>query len=81
MHDNGKTFHDAKVKNFAAQKNIAWKFNAPTASWWGGFFEICVKLVKRSLKKEVGSAKLSYEELETTLNFKISFKSTQDINT
>ena len=34
---------------------------------WGGFFEICVKLVKRSLKKVDGSAKLSYEELETTL--------------
>ena len=65
--DNGKTFHDAKVKNFATQKNIAWKFNAPTASWWGGFFKICVKLVKRSLEKVVGRAKLSYKELERTL--------------
>ena len=39
----------------------------PTASWWGGFFEICVKLVKRCLKKVLGNAKLSYEELETVL--------------
>jgi hypothetical protein len=31
------------------------------------FFLICVKLVKRSLKKVTGNAKLSYEELETTL--------------
>jgi transposase InsO family protein len=65
--DNGKTFHDAKVKKFSSQRNIAWKVNAPIASWWGGFFEICVKLVKRSLKKVTGNAKLSYEELETTL--------------
>jgi hypothetical protein len=30
--DNGKTFHDAKVKNFSSQRNIAWKFNVPKAS-------------------------------------------------
>ena len=39
----------------------------PTASWWGGFFEICVKLVKRCLKKVLGNANLSYEELESVL--------------
>ena len=30
----------------------------------GWFFEICVKLVKRCLKKVLGNAKLRYEELE-----------------
>lgn len=65
--DNGRTFHDTKVKNFSTQRNISWKFNVPAASWWGGFFEICVKLVKRSLKKVTGNAKLTYEELETVL--------------
>ena len=65
--DNGKTFCDSKVQNFVTQRNVVWKFNVPTASWWGGFFEICVKLVKRSLKKVIRNAKLSYEELETTL--------------
>ena len=39
----------------------------PTASWWGGFFEICVKLVKRPLRKVLGNAKLTYEQLETVL--------------
>ena len=33
----------------------------------GGFFEICVKLVKRCLKKVFGNAKLSYEELGSVL--------------
>ena len=66
--DNGKTFKDAEVKKFVLNRNIDWKFNVPTASWWGGFFEICVKLVKRCLKKVLGNAKLSYEELESVLN-------------
>ena len=48
--DNGKTFGDSGVQKFAATKNISWKFNVPTASWWGAFFEICVKLVKRPLR-------------------------------
>ena len=65
--DNGRTFRDAKVKKFALDRNIDWKFNVPTASWWDGFFEICVKLVKRCLRKVLGNAKLSYEELESVL--------------
>ena len=35
--DNGTTFKDAKVKKFTLERNIEWKFNVPTASWWGGF--------------------------------------------
>ena len=65
--DNGKTFKDSEVQKFVLNKNIDWNFNVPTASWWGGFFEICVKLVKRCLKKVLGNAKLSYEELESAL--------------
>jgi len=65
--DNGKTFKDAEVKKFVLNRNIDWKFNVPTVSWWGGFFEICVKLVKRCLKKVLGNANLSYEELESVL--------------
>ena len=65
--DNGKTFCDTGVQKFAATKNISWKFDVPTASWWGSFFEICVKLVKRPLRKVLGNAKLTYEQLETVL--------------
>ena len=39
----------------------------PRASWWGGFFEIYVKLTKKCLKKVVGNARLTNEELETLL--------------
>ena len=55
------------MRKFVLNKNIAWHYNVPTASWWGGFFEVCVKLVKRCLKKVLGNAKLSYEELESVL--------------
>ena len=65
--DNGKTFKDSEVQKFVLNKNIDGNFNVPTASWWGGFIEICVKLVKGCLKKVLGNAKLSYEELESAL--------------
>ena len=48
-------------------KNIGWQDKVPTASWWGGFFEICVELVKKCLKKVLGNAKLSYEEPKSVL--------------
>ena len=44
--DNGSTFKDKTVQNYTQRLNISWRFNVPTASWWGGFWEICVKLVK-----------------------------------
>ena len=39
----------------------------PRASWWGGFFEISVKLTKKCLRKVLGNARLTCEELETLL--------------
>ena len=55
IQDNRKTFKDSEVQKLVLNKNINWNFNVPTASWWGGFFEICVKLVKRCLKKVLGN--------------------------
>ncbi|KAK3727756.1 hypothetical protein QZH41_005209 [Actinostola sp. cb2023] len=37
------------------------------APWWGGFYERMIQLVKRSLRKVLGNAKLTYEELETVV--------------
>ena len=65
--DNGKTFKDKKVQRYALENSIIWKFNVPRASFWGGFFEIMVKLVKRCLKKIVANAHLTFEELDTIL--------------
>ena len=65
--DNGQTFKDSKVKALLLQERITWNFNVPRGSWWGGFFEIIVKLVKRCLRKILRNARLTFEELETIL--------------
>lgn len=35
------------------------------APWWGGFFERLIQSLKRCLRKMIGKAKLTYEELVT----------------
>ncbi len=37
------------------------------APWWGGYYERMVQLVKRSLRKILGNARLTFEELTTVL--------------
>uniref|UniRef100_A0A1X7VTQ6 DUF5641 domain-containing protein n=1 Tax=Amphimedon queenslandica TaxID=400682 RepID=A0A1X7VTQ6_AMPQE len=46
---------------------MKWIFNIVRAPWWGGFFERMIQLLKRCLRKIVGQAKLTYEELLTDL--------------
>ena len=65
--DNGKTSKSKFLKSFFIQHGINWRFNIPRAPWWGGFFERMVRAVKRCLKKTLGSARVTYEEFETTL--------------
>ena len=65
--DNAKTFKEQSLKRYLLARNIQWKFNVPRASWWGGFWEIMVKSVKRCLKKVLGNARLTFEEMDTIL--------------
>ena len=76
--DNAKTFVSAAqlidnvlmspdVQQYTAGMKIKWVFNLEKAPWWGGFFERMVQSVKRCLKKTVGKAKLTYDELLTAL--------------
>ena len=61
--DNGKMFKAAAK----ALRGVKWIFNVPKAPWWGGVFEHLVRCVKRCLRKMVGQAKLSADELLTVL--------------
>ena len=63
--DNAKTFVSAA--QHLANLKVRWSFNLEKAPWWGGFFERMVQSVKRCLKKSIGSAKLTYDELSTAL--------------
>jgi transposase InsO family protein len=65
--DNGKTFKENELAEFATRNNISWKFNIERAPWWGGLFERLIKSVKRCRRKNVRRARLTYEELETVL--------------
>ena len=74
--DNGKTFKSAskiiqsvlnkpEVKNHFSELQIKWAFNLERAPWWGGIFERMIKSAKRCLKKSIGRANFTYDELLT----------------
>ena len=76
--DNAKTFKSAAkflkavsdhpdTKKYFASTGIEWRFNLERARWWGGLFERMVKSVKRCLRKMVGRASLSYDEMQTVI--------------
>ena len=63
LSDNGKTFKAAAK----AVREVKWIFNVPKAPWWGGVFERMVRCTKHCLKKILGQAKFSYDELLTAV--------------
>ena len=76
--DNGKTFKAAaksiqtllnhsNVQQYSADVGMDWCFNLEKAPWWGGVFERMIKSAKICLKKSVGRARLTYDELLTVL--------------
>ena len=76
--DNGKTFksaareitklmNDPGVKQYFDNARMKWTLNLEKAPWWGGIFERLVRSVKRCLKKTIGGATLTYEELLTVV--------------
>ena len=60
--DNGLAF-----KKAAESLKIDWRFQPPASSWWGGQFESFVKLMKRPLRKVLGSSLVTLVELETII--------------
>ena len=65
--DNAKTFKSKEVDYFATQLLIKWRYNLPASPWWGGFFERMVGMTKRVLRKMLGNARLTFEEMNTVL--------------
>ena len=50
-----------------AEYSVSWKYNVALAPWWAEFFERLVKSTKRCLKKSLGTARVTYEELLTVI--------------
>jgi len=97
--DNGKTFKaaakyldsvfkDSAVQEYLSGRGITWQFNVERAPWWGGAFERMVKSTKRCLRKLIGRAHFSHEELTTALaeieavlnSRPLSYVSTEDVD-
>ncbi|XP_071652825.1 uncharacterized protein [Temnothorax longispinosus] len=56
-----------RITEYSAVKKIEWRFNPPSAAWWGGWWERLVRSVKEILRKVLGRACLTSDELYTTL--------------
>ena len=78
MSDNGTTFTaaakmlermftDSILEQHLLSHHTHWNFNLEKAPWWGGVFERLVKSAKRCLRKVIGTACLSYDELLTVV--------------
>jgi hypothetical protein len=96
--DNGTTFksaakelqrvvNDKEVKKYLSDSRVVWTFNIEKAPWWGGIFERMIGLTKKCLRKIIGRAKFSFDELltavteiESVLNSRpISYVSSTDL--
>lgn len=78
LSDNAKTFQGAAkslkaicdhpdTRDYLSHRGIEWKFNLEKAPWWGGLFERLIKSTKRCLRKVVGTARFSYDEMHTAV--------------
>lgn len=75
--DNGTNFVGAsnalgtldweRIESHSTTARIEWRFNPPLAAWWGGWWERMVRMVKDLLRKSLGKASLTFEELSTVL--------------
>ena len=63
--DNSESFQSLEVQKFLRTLRIKWSFILEKSSWWGGFYERLIAIVKSSLKKVVGKALLNYNEMVT----------------
>ena len=76
--DNGKTFKatsryldavfkDGTMQDYLVGSRVDWQFNVERAPWWGVAFKRMIRSTKRCLKKLMGRAHFSLDELTTAL--------------
>ncbi|GFV74551.1 integrase catalytic domain-containing protein [Trichonephila clavipes] len=56
-----------EVSRYAEIQSKSWKFIPPSATWWGGFREKILRTLKELLRKTLGKAIFTSEELTTIL--------------
>ncbi|KAI5752980.1 hypothetical protein M8J77_022401 [Diaphorina citri] len=55
------------IANYSSARRIEWRFNPPTAPWWGGWWERLIGLMKNLLRRVLGRTSVNYVELQTLL--------------
>jgi hypothetical protein len=56
-----------RIHDRLAEERIRWRFNPPAAPHFGGLWEAAVKSMKRHLRRVLGEATLTFEEMATLL--------------
>ena len=56
-----------KFQAFLSEKSIKWKYICPASPWWGGYWERLMTTMKIPLKKILGKAFMTSDELYTIL--------------
>ena len=65
--DIQKLFNSQSVREYLTHRNIQWTFIPKRAPWFGGFYERLIGVTKNTLKKTLGHALLTLDELTTLL--------------
>ena len=65
--DNFQTFKSTEITTFFKHFEITWEPILELSPWWGGFYERLNRIIKSSLRKVIGNAKLKFDELNTLL--------------
>ena len=60
-----KLFQSDALKGALERQNVTWEFIPKRAPWCGGFWERMIGLTKQAVKKTLGRAFISCEQLET----------------
>ena len=78
LSDNAKTFKSAAktmkticdhpdTQSYLSLSDTEWSFILEKVPWWGGLFERMIKSTMRCLRKFVGRARFSYDEMHTAI--------------
>jgi hypothetical protein len=62
-----ETIAGARSQDLFVHNGITWRFIAPRAAWWGGWWERMVGTTKRCLRKVLGKTLATDEEMGTIL--------------
>nr|XP_006815894.1 PREDICTED: uncharacterized protein LOC102809802 [Saccoglossus kowalevskii] len=60
-----KLFDSPDVRTYLANKRVQWSFIPKRAPWFGGFWERLIGITKTSIKKVLGRAYVTFDELNT----------------